>query len=84
MTNFEEFYRRWSDRFWERFSELTGWDPDPDMQLKILCAAFAAIFLALLLLYVRRIMKKSEKSAKRDKMVANYQTMRRYQNADDR
>ncbi len=84
MTNFEETYRRWTDRFWERFAQLTGWDPSPDMQLKIIGWAFAAIFLAFLLLYVRRIMKKSDKVAKRDKMMANYQTMRRYQNADDR
>jgi hypothetical protein len=84
MANFEDFYRRWTDRLWERFAELTGWDPDPQMQLKILAAAFGAIFLAFLLLYVRRIMKKSERATKRDKMVANYQTMRRYQNADDR
>ena len=84
MANFEELYRRWTDGFWERFTELTGWDPEPQMQLKILAAAVGAIFLAFLLLYIRRVMKKSERATKRDKMVANYQNMRRYQNADDR
>lgn len=84
MANFEEFAQRWLDRFWERFAKLTGWDPDPQIQLTILAAAFGAIFLAFLLLYVRRIMKNSTRAARRDKVVANYQTLRRYRSADDR
>jgi hypothetical protein len=84
MTNLDDIYRRWTDRFWERFFDTTGWDPSPDQQLTILAAVFAALAVSFLLLYVRRIMRKSNRATKRDKMVANYQHMRRYQNADDR
>lgn len=84
MANIEDFYRRWTNYFWERFADLTGWDPAPELQLKILGSAFAAIFLGFVLLYVRRIMKKSGRAAKRDQMVADYQKLRRYQTADDR
>lgn len=84
MNNFQETYRRWTDRFWERFSDLTGWDPTFEQQLQVLTAAFTVLFLAFLLLYVHRITRKTKRAATRDRMIADYQQMRRYQSANDR
>ena len=84
MSNFQEIYRRWTDGFWRRFTDFTGWDPDPDQQLMIIIGTFVALFLAFLLIYVRQITRSSKRAARREQTVVEYQQMRRYQNADDR
>jgi beta-lactamase regulating signal transducer with metallopeptidase domain len=84
MTKYQDTYRRWTDGFWRRFTEFTGWDPDPDQQIMLLIGAFAALFMAFLLVYLRQITKSSKRTARRHQTVDQYQEMRRYQNAHDR
>ena len=83
MTNFQELYRRLTDKFWPRFTDFTGWDPDPDQQLMLIIGAFAALFLGFLLIYIRQITRSSKRVARREQTVSEYQQMRRYQNAND-
>ena len=85
MTNLLEMLEYWIERFWDRFSETTGWDPNPQQQMYLIAAGFAVLFLAFLLVYARRVIRESKLAAKqRDKRVANYQQMRRFQTTDDR